>query len=133
MNLFKKDKNKQLKNEVETIGVNPTLEELEMFFGRKIGDISSSMLNSATYYACMQIRCNALAKLPIKYPQVARRGAPAAARLRGPCIYDRCTRDLRAHARQVFPQHAHAGCNRQGQRGARPVAVRIRYGGVLQA
>ena len=41
MNLFKKDKNKQLKNEVETIGVNPTLEELEMFFGRKIGDISS--------------------------------------------------------------------------------------------
>ena len=44
MNLFKKDKNKQLKNEVETIGVNPTLEELEMFFGRKIGDISSSML-----------------------------------------------------------------------------------------
>ena len=56
MNLFKKDKNKQLKNEVETIGVNPTLEELEIFFGRKIGDISSSMLKSATYYACMQIR-----------------------------------------------------------------------------
>ena len=74
MNLFKKDKNKQLKNEVETIGVNPTLEELEMFFGRKIGDISSSMLNSATYYACMQIRCNALAKLPIKLMQMSSDG-----------------------------------------------------------
>ena len=36
MNLFKKDKNKQLKNEVETIGVNPTLEELEMFLEERL-------------------------------------------------------------------------------------------------
>ena len=51
----------------------------------------------------------------------------------GPRVHDRRARDLRAHARQVFPQHAHAGRDRQGQRRARPVAVRFRYGGVLQA
>ena len=65
MGLFKTIKSK-FRNEVETINTNPTLEELQEFFGISIGDISSSKLNSVSYYSCMQIRCNAIAKLPIK-------------------------------------------------------------------
>lgn len=30
------------------------------------GDISASALNSTTYFTCMQIRCNAIAKIPLK-------------------------------------------------------------------
>ena len=65
MGLFKTIKSK-FRNEVETISTNPTIEELQEFFGISIGDISSSKLNSVSYYSCMQIRCNAIAKLPIK-------------------------------------------------------------------
>lgn len=55
------------KNEVtETITPNPTLEQLSSFFNSSVMDISNSKLNSTSYYACMQIRCNAIAKLPIK-------------------------------------------------------------------
>ena len=71
MGLFRKVKNA----EVERIHTNPTLQELEDFFGCRIGGISGSMLNSATYYACMQIRCNAIAKLPIKLMQETDSGA----------------------------------------------------------
>ncbi len=66
MKLFHGLKNSVSKPEVETIGLNPTLAELERFFNCPIETLSTSMLTSATYYACMQIRCNAIAKLPIK-------------------------------------------------------------------
>ena len=54
--------------ETETITINPTLEELREFFRMDIS-ISGEKLTSATYYACMQIRCNAIAKLPLKLMQ----------------------------------------------------------------
>ncbi|MFL0168285.1 phage portal protein [Candidatus Clostridium helianthi] len=62
-------------SEVETIGTNPTLEQLESFFHTSIEEISNSKLTSASYYACMQIRCNAIAKLPIKLMQETEKGA----------------------------------------------------------
>lgn len=55
LNLF----NKKPKNAVE---ITPE-QEAAMW---KSDTIKSSMLMSSTYYACMQIRCNALAKMPIK-------------------------------------------------------------------
>lgn len=65
--------------EKQTITTNPTMEELRAFFyNDDIANISSSMLNSATYYACMQIRCNAVAKLPIKLMQDTDQGAQTA-------------------------------------------------------
>lgn len=50
----------------ETISLNPTVSELNSFFN--VNDITSAgpALYSATYYACMLIRCNAFAKLPLK-------------------------------------------------------------------
>lgn len=51
-------------SEVLTINTNPTIQELNKFFNTNIGDIGSNLC-SATYYACMLIRCNAFAKLPI--------------------------------------------------------------------
>ncbi|MGN0108229.1 MAG: phage portal protein [Hominilimicola sp.] len=62
MKLFKKIRNKE---ETETIGLNPTIEELAQFFRMDIS-ITGEKLTSATYYACMLIRCNAIAKLPLK-------------------------------------------------------------------
>lgn len=58
---------RRIKNQTETqrISPNPTIEELERFFRMEIG-ISGEKLTSATYYACMLIRCNAVAKLPLK-------------------------------------------------------------------
>lgn len=73
MRLFKTIKSK-FRNEVETINTNPSLEELKEFFGVSIGDISSSKLNSISYYSCMQIRCNAIAKLPIKLMKESDKG-----------------------------------------------------------
>lgn len=49
----------------ESIGVNPSVEELNRFFGTKL-PVGNSMLTAATYYSCMQIRCNSIAKLPVK-------------------------------------------------------------------
>lgn len=62
MKLFRRIKNKA---ETETISLNPSMEELMRFFDMDIS-ISGKKLTSATYYACMQIRCNAIAKLPLK-------------------------------------------------------------------
>lgn len=78
MKLFQRQ---NLKNQAETevIGANPTLEELVSFFRNDdIANISSDMLNSATYYACMQIRCNAIAKLPLKLMHESDDGAQVA-------------------------------------------------------
>ena len=63
---------KSIKNELQTeaIGLNPTVAELcKAFNVSDISDISTSNLTAATYYACMQIRCNAIAKLPIRVMQ----------------------------------------------------------------
>lgn len=62
LKLFKRAKNEM---ETETISLNPTMEELMRFLGVDIS-ISGTKLTAATYYACMQIRCNAMAKLPLK-------------------------------------------------------------------
>lgn len=45
-----------------------SISELNEFFNSEKfnADISNNRLNSATYFACMQIRCNAIAKLPLK-------------------------------------------------------------------
>lgn len=50
--------------ETTSIGTNPTIEELQEFF--KLEDISDTKLTSATYYTCMLIRCNSIAKLSLK-------------------------------------------------------------------
>ena len=58
-------KNKKIRNDTSTdsISLNPSLSELNSFFYGL--NISDSKLTSATYYACMLIRCNSIAKLPL--------------------------------------------------------------------
>jgi HK97 family phage portal protein len=46
------------------ISTDSSAEEIRAFFG--IPDAGGQSLNSATYYACIQIRCNSIAKLPLK-------------------------------------------------------------------
>lgn len=58
MKIFDKFRKRQIKNEV-TI----TSEQEELMWNNTE---NSSMLLSSAYYSCMQIRCNALAKMPIK-------------------------------------------------------------------
>lgn len=73
MKLFDRFRNQR---ETETINTNPTLDQLQNFFNVKsLLDISDSKLASATYYACIQIRCNALAKLPLKLMQELENGS----------------------------------------------------------
>lgn len=62
MRFFNRFKKKNSVN--ETINTNPTIEELKEFF--KIDQISDTKLTSATYYTCMLIRCNSIAKLSLK-------------------------------------------------------------------
>ena len=77
MGLFDRWKNEANETEQkETIGVNPTMEELRHFFNTDdIANISNSKLTSTSYYACMQIRCNAVAKLPLKIMQETEKGS----------------------------------------------------------
>ena len=59
----------------QTIGVNPTIAEIMRFFNvDDISQIAPSGLTSATYYACMLIRCNALARLPLKVKRKTKDG-----------------------------------------------------------
>ena len=62
MRFFNRFKKKNSVN--ETINTNPTIEELKEFF--KIDQISDTKLTSATYYTCMLIRCNSIAKISLK-------------------------------------------------------------------
>lgn len=65
MRLFGRKEKKS--SDTPVIGVNPTIEQIRQFFHLDdIADIDDSRLRAATYYACMIIRCNAIAKLPIK-------------------------------------------------------------------
>ncbi len=67
------------KAETQSISTNPTIQQINEFFNtNSITDIGSSKLNSATYYACMQIRCNALAKLPLKIMRWSENGSEVA-------------------------------------------------------
>ena len=59
-------------NHVDTINTNPSMEELNAFFRSDIDEISSDKLNAASYYACMLIRCNAIAKLPVNLMQYSK-------------------------------------------------------------
>lgn len=61
---------KNIKNELQT-STGPrtfTIQELNDFFDNSeiLSAIGKSNLTAATYYACMLIRCNALAKIPFK-------------------------------------------------------------------
>lgn len=59
-----------------TMGANPSVEEIRRFFNvDDISEIAPSRLASATYYACMLIRCNAIAKLPIKVKRKGKDGS----------------------------------------------------------
>lgn len=63
LDIFKKKNTSNIKNETFTFNdVNKFLEA----WGLNSGDVSPNKLNSATYYACMQIRCNSISKLPLK-------------------------------------------------------------------
>lgn len=55
---------RSIKNETKTI----TLQELNEYFENTniLSALGKSNLTAATYYACMQIRCNAIAKVPFK-------------------------------------------------------------------
>ena len=61
--------------EIQSISSGSSAEDIEKFFGwdEELGNREA--LNAATYYACMQIRCNAFAKLPIKIKQYKGRGS----------------------------------------------------------
>lgn len=64
--------------DIDEIGLNPTIEQLQQFFGTEIELVSNSKLTSTTYYSCMQIRCNAIAKLPLKLMQKTDKGSEKA-------------------------------------------------------
>ncbi|CAI3699603.1 Phage portal protein, HK97 family [Clostridium neonatale] len=64
--------------DTDEIGLNPTIEQLQQFFGTEIELVSNSKLTSTTYYSCMQIRCNAIAKLPLKLMQKTDKGSEKA-------------------------------------------------------
>lgn len=55
------------------IGADDKWDDIANFFGYDT-DIGNSRLTSATYYACMLIRCNAIAKLPVKLMQETAEG-----------------------------------------------------------
>ena len=59
---------RKIRNEAESITANPTLEQLNSFFNNEniLSALNQTDLTAATYYACMLIRCNAIAKIPFK-------------------------------------------------------------------
>lgn len=61
--------------EVQSITTDSTNEDIDAFFGITGSLEGREALNAATYYACMQIRCNAFAKLPIKIKRFEGRGS----------------------------------------------------------
>ena len=61
--------------EMKSISSGSTAEDIAAFFGWDDDLGGREALNAATYYACMQIRCNAFAKLPIKIKQFQGRGS----------------------------------------------------------
>ena len=68
-------KKKKIKNSTNTITTISSPDEIADFFGWDSSLGGRGSLNAATYYACMQIRCNAFAKLPIKIKRFDGRGS----------------------------------------------------------
>lgn len=66
MFLKKKKRVNILNKTSEESGKSVDLNELAQYWFPDYGGISPSALNSATYLSCMQIRCNAIAKIPLK-------------------------------------------------------------------
>lgn len=60
---FLSKKRKALQNSTDLSDINQRLTEI---FGVDISRVPIEALKSTTYFACMQIRCNAIAKIPIK-------------------------------------------------------------------
>ena len=60
---FLNRKNKVVNNSIEPSEINQRLAEA---LGFDISAVPIEAMNSTTYFACMQIRCNAIAKIPIK-------------------------------------------------------------------
>lgn len=60
---FLSKKRKALQNSTDLSDINQRLAEI---FGVDISRVPIEALKSTTYFACMQIRCNAIAKIPIK-------------------------------------------------------------------
>ncbi len=60
---FLNRKNKAVNNSVDVSEFNQRLAEV---FGVDVSGVPIEFLKSTTYFACMQIRCNAIAKIPIK-------------------------------------------------------------------
>ena len=61
--------------DINTITTISNPDEIANFFGWDSDLGGRDALNAATYYACMQIRCNAFAKLPIKLKRYDGRGS----------------------------------------------------------
>ncbi|WP_242862421.1 phage portal protein [Clostridium massiliamazoniense] len=68
-----KTEEKKVVEEKTTVDLNELVNRV-----RSVGDIGSSKLNSATYYSCMNIRCNAVAKLPLKLYREKEQGSEKA-------------------------------------------------------
>ncbi len=64
---------RKIKNEAQTF----TIQQINDFFDNPeiLSAVGKSNLTAATYYACMLIRCNALAKIPFKVCQHSDKGA----------------------------------------------------------
>lgn len=66
MGIFKR----RIKNEIESQSTNQTytIQQINEFFDNSeiLSAVGKSNLTAATYYACMLIRCNAIAKIPFK-------------------------------------------------------------------
>ncbi len=77
--MFNKIK-KLFKNNVEMneIDLNPSMKQLTDFFDFDIGGVSSNKLTSPTYYACMLIRCNSIAKLSLNVLKESEKGTEKA-------------------------------------------------------
>ncbi len=60
---FLNRKNKAVNNSVGISEINQRLAEV---FGIDVSGVPIEFLKSTTYFVCMQIRCNAIAKIPIK-------------------------------------------------------------------
>lgn len=62
--------------EIHSVSSGSSAEDIASFFGWDNDGLGGrEALNSATYYACMKIRCSAFAKLPIKIKQYQGRGS----------------------------------------------------------
>lgn len=65
LDIFNKEETKEKRVQIED-GFTVGLDEFLKLYKEELGEIDSNKLKSSTYYSCMNIRCNSIAKLPIK-------------------------------------------------------------------